>query len=197
MSAIPNEPIHMSETEYLEFERQSEFKHEYINGEVFAMAGASYEHSLICGNLMAILKPLLRRQGCQVHDSNFRLKVEATGLLTYPDLSVICGGVQMAEGMFDTLINPILLIEVLSPSTKKYDRTEKFSDYRKIPSFKEYVLVAQDKAHIERYLRRGDGIWELKEVEGLDAKLELSSIGLTLALADVYEEVSFEKKPPK
>jgi Uma2 family endonuclease len=197
MSAIPNEPIRMTESEYLEFERQSEFKHEYINGEVFAMAGASRAHSLICGNLMAILKAQLRGRGCEVHDSNFRLKVEATGLLTYPDLSVICGEVQMAESVFDTLLNPILLIEVLSPSTKKYDRTEKFSDYRKIPSFKEYVLVAQDKAHIERYLRREDGIWELKEVEGLEAKLELSSIGVTLSLADVYEQVSFEKEPPK
>lgn len=191
MSAVPNEPIRMSESEYLAFERQSDLRHEYINGEVIAMAGASRAHSLIKGNLMGIFKNQLRGQGCEVHDSDFRVKVEATGLLTYPDLSVVCGEVILADGIFDTLINPVVIVEVLSPSTRRYDRTEKFSDYRKIPSFKEYILVAQDKAHIERYLRREDGVWELTEVEGFDSKLSLNSISMTLSLADVYEQVKF------
>lgn len=197
MSAIPNEPIRMSEAEYLAFERKSEFRHEYIDGEVVAMAGASRAHSLIKGNLMSLFKTQLRGQGCEVHDSDFRVKVEATGNFAYPDLSVVCGEVQLLDDAFDTLMNPLLIVEVLSPSTQRYDKTEKFSDYRKIPSFREYILVAQDKAHIERYLRRDDGVWELSEVEGLEAKLALKSVAVSLSLADVYEQVSFAKKDKK
>jgi Uma2 family endonuclease len=191
MSAIPHQPVQMSESEYLDFERNSEFKHEYINSEIFAMAGASDEHNLIVASLIIAIGSQLRGSNCKIYPSDMRVKIEATGSYLYPDILVLCGEKKFAAGSFDTLLNPTLIIEVLSPSTEAYDRGKKFADYRKIPSLQEYILISQDKASVERYSRGGAGEWTLIEFEGLDAKLELSSIGSTLALADVYEQISF------
>ncbi len=190
MSALPQTPVAMTEAEYLKFERTSEVKHEFFAGEVLAMTGASEAHNLICANLITTLKNQLRSQPCKVYPSDMRVKIEATGLYTYPDISVVCGDAQFADEEFDTLINPMVIIEVLSPSSERYDRGKKFQQYRDLPSLQEYVLVAQDDSHIERFRLQKSGIWEFTDVEGQEASLELTSIGCTLALVEVYEQVT-------
>ncbi len=181
----------MTETEYLEFERANEHKHEYISGEVFAMSGASEAHSLICTSTSFTLYGQLRGRSCKVYPSDMRAKVKATGLYTYPDISIVCGEAQFTDDTFDTLINSTVLIEVLSPSTERYDRGQKFQHYREIASLREYILIAQDSPRIERFLCKDDGKWELSDSKGLAATIELPSIGCTLALAEVYEQVDF------
>jgi Uma2 family endonuclease len=196
MSALPK-PLRMTEAEYLEFERASETKHEYIGGEVFAMTGASRHHNLITGATYASLFLQLRGRPCEVYPGDMRVQVRASGLYTYPDIGVVCGEAQLADTHLDTLINPLLIVEVLSPSTELYDRGRKFQYYRHIESLREYVLIAQDAPRIERFVRQGD-VWQFSDAVGLDASLELPSIGCTLALADVYEQVTFEAEetPP-
>lgn len=191
MSALPQTPIAMTEAEYLKFERTSEVKHEFFAGEVFAMTCASEAHNLICTNLITALKNQLRGQLCKVYPSDMRVKIEATGLYTYPDISVVCGDAQFADEVFDTLINPMVIIEVLSPSSERYDRGKKFQQYRNLPSLQEYVLVAQDSPRIERFRLQKSEIWEFTDAKGLEASLELSSIGCTLALGEVYEQITF------
>jgi len=196
MSALPQQtPVVMTEAEYLAFERASELKHEFIQGEVFAMTGASEAHNLISVNLITTLKTQLRGRPCKIYPGDMRLKVEASGLYTYPDISVVCGEAQFVDEEFDTLTNPTLLIEVLSPSTEGYDRGKKFQEYRKLASLREYLLVSQDSARIERFLLQETDLWELTDAIGLDAVIELPSIDCTLALAEVYEQVTFAENP--
>jgi Uma2 family endonuclease len=193
LSAQQQEPEYMSETEYLAYERESDNRHEYLNGKVFAMAGASWEHNQIFGTTFASLFAQLRGNPCRVNPSDQRLKVMATGLLTYPDLSVICGEPIFAGGEFDTISNPLVIIEILSPSTEAYDRGEKFQHYREIETLQDYLLISQDKARIERYSKQESGAWLLIDAIGLDTSIELPSISCVLALADVYENVEFGK----
>jgi Uma2 family endonuclease len=181
----------MSEAQYLAFERASEFKHEFIRGDVVAMTGASEAHNLISVNLIASLKTQLRGRPCKIYPGDMRLKVEATGLYTYPDISVVCGDARFVDGECDTLTNPTVLIEVLSPSTEGYDRGKKFQEYRQLASLQEYLLVSQDSPRIERFLLQETGLWELTDAVGLAATLELPAIDCTLALTDVYEQVTF------
>ena len=189
MSALPE--IRMTEAEYLAFERASETKHEFLDGEVFAMSGASEAHNLISINTAATLHTRLRGRSCKVYPSDMRIKTPG-GLYTYPDLSVVCGGdARFSENEFDTLLNPTVLIEILSPSTERYDRGRKFQAYRELDSLQEYVLIAQDSPHIERYLRQADHVWQFTEAIGLDAEIKLTSIECTLVLADIYEQVTF------
>jgi Uma2 family endonuclease len=178
--------------QYLEMERASEEKHEYLDGEIYLMSGGSSNHSLIGSTTIAILYTQLRKKSCFVYNSDMRVRVINTGLYTYPDISVVCDPPQIDDAGQDTLLNPTLLVEVLSPSTENYDRTKKFRHYRTIESLKEYILISQDEARIERYLRQSSGEWLYTDLVGLDAILELPSIQCTLALADVYEKVSFE-----
>ncbi len=192
MSALSQNSVVMTEVDYLVFERSSDIKHEYLSGEVFAMTGASRAHNLICTNIVATLHPQLRTKPCEVYQSDMRLKVQATSLITYPDVSIVCEEPQFVDDEFDTLLNPIVIIEVLSPSTERYDRGKKFQDYRQISSLQEYLIVAQDSSHIERYLRQEDGAWTLTDAVGLDTDLELPSIACTLALADVYAKVTLK-----
>lgn len=183
--------------EYLAFERGSEIKHEYHAGELFAMAGASYEHNLIAGNTFASLHAQLRGRPCRVLPSDLRVLIEDTGLFTYPDLTVICGPPQfLSNNPPDTLLNPTVIIEFLSPSTEGYDRGTKFRHYRAIQSLQEYLLIAQDARRIERYLRQEDGFWLYSEVAGAGATVELPTIACTLALADVYENVALPEGEP-
>ena len=192
MAALPNPRPTMSEQDYLTFERESELKHEFIDGEVYAMTGASESHNLISGNLMLVLKLALRGRPCKVYPADMRVKIETLGMFTYPDLSVVCGEAKFADDVFDSLINPTALIEILSPSTAAYDRGLKFQSYREIPSLKEYVLVEQDKPRIERFMLNEKGNWELTDAHGLNAFLHLPSIDCTLTLSDVYEQVTFD-----
>mgnify|MGYP003635526021 CR=1 FL=1 len=195
MSANPNDDsMYMTEAEYLEFNRDSEIRHEYIQGEVVAMAGASQNHNRLVATIRFLLYGHLRnKKGCEVYGENMRVKIKLADLQTFPDLSVVCGDIQLTDDLPPALLNPNLIIEVLSPSTESYDRGKKFKAYRQLPSLQEYILVSQDSAHIERYVRKVD-LWELSDATGLDATITLSTIDCPLALVDVYENVTFEDK---
>jgi Uma2 family endonuclease len=178
--------------DYLAFERQSEIRHDYLDGEVFAMTGASRAHNLIAGNIFREIGNQLRRRPCEVYPEAMRVRTPA-GLFTYPDVVVVCGERRFDDTHFDTLLNPTLLVEVLSPSTEAYDRRTKSLHYRSIPSLAEYVLVAQDQIWLEQYLRQGEARqgdeWLRKDLNGLDQVLEMPAIGCTLLLGDIYERV--------
>lgn len=183
----------ISVEEYFELERGSEVRHEYYEGEVFAMVGASLSHNLIVTSLVKALSLQLDR-GCLVCVNDMRVFVQATGLYTYPDLLVVCGKPQLADRRGETLLNPRVILEVLSDSTEAYDRGRKFDHYRAIESLTDYLLVAQDEAKIEHYTRQKDG-WLLTQVKGLDDVLPLPSIGCELRLAEVYEQVEVAVPP--
>ena len=176
--------------EYLAQERQSERKHEYFDGEIFAMSGASPTHVMIVGNVVTALNIQLVGRDCGVYASDLRVKVSATGLYTYPDVVVICGAPQFDDDQGDTLTNPQVIVEVLSPSTEDYDRGRKFGQYRAIPSFVEYVLIAQEKHHVEHFVRQRDNRWLLSETNQAEDTIPLDSIGCQIALADIYAKVN-------
>lgn len=179
----------MTPAEYLAAERLAETKHEYYGGEVFAMTGASQAHNLVVTNLIVSLGTQLRGKPCDVYPSDMRVKVEASGLYTYPDIAVVCGKAELEDEHADTLLNPTLLIEVLSPSTEAYNRGRKAEHYRRLDSLQEYLLIAQDQPRIERYRRHSEREWLLEEFSSLDEAVELTSVACTLALRDVYEKV--------
>jgi Uma2 family endonuclease len=187
------EPHHrLSAEEYLAMERQSEVKHEYLNGEVFAMTGASLKHNRLVRNLAGILYNQLRGRPCEVLVADQRLQVMATGLYTYPDVVVVCGEPQLADAHLDTLMNPTLIVEVLSPSTEAIDRGRKFAHYRTIESLAEVVLVSQERVQVERFSRQPEGGWLLFEASRLEDLVPLPSIACELPLGDIYEGVSGE-----
>jgi Uma2 family endonuclease len=176
---------------YLEIERAAEFRSEYFAGEMFAMAGGTPRHSLIAANVIGTLRTLLKGRRCTAYEGNLRIEASADGLYTYPDTSVFCEAMTFTDAKEDTATNPTLLVEVLSRTTEAYDRGKKFEHYRRLASLREYVLVAQDEPHIERFQREGDGRWVLTAMSGLDAVLRLESIEVDLPLAEVYEKVDF------
>ena len=182
----------LSAKDYLASERASKTKHEYYAGQVYAMAGTSERHNTLAGNTFASLHSQLRRRPCNIYPSDMRVKVSPMGLYTYPDISVVCGAAQFEDSRRDTLLNPTVLVEVLSPSTENYDRGQKFQRYRALSSLAEYVLIAQDAMHVEHYARQPDGRWLLTEADGPESAIHLASIACDLALADVYEKVDFE-----
>lgn len=177
--------------DYLALERQAETKSEYLDGEMFAMMGGSLKHSLIVGNLVRELGSQLKKRPCQVFPSDLRVHTPATGLYTYPDVIVVCGEPRLQDEHQDTLLNPTVIIEVLSPTTEAYDRGKKFEHYRSIESLVEYLLVSQNEPHVEHYLRQDDNRWLFTETASLEASLGLPSIQCELALAEVYEKVVF------
>jgi Uma2 family endonuclease len=189
--ALPHDSMAMTEAEYLAFERSSEFKHEYIDGEAFAMTGASRAHNLISVNLITSIRTQLRGKPCQVYPGDMRVKIETLQQYTYPDLSVACGTAQFTSDQPESLLTPTLIVKILSPSTERYDRGKKFQIYRKLPSLQEYVLIAQDSPRIESYRLQDNGTWTFSDVEGLDTRIELNSIGCILDLKEVYDLVMF------
>ena len=166
----------MTPEAYLAFERTSAEKHEYFDGEVYAMTGASATHNLIVGNVVASLHAQLRQKPCLVYPSDMRVKTPSTILYTYPDVSVVCSEPQFEDPAADTLLNPVVIIEVLSPSTERYDRGKKFQHYRMLGSLQEYVLIAQDSYRIERFTRQPDDNWLLADAAEIGATLQLTSI---------------------
>ena len=174
--------------EYLAWERSSDAKHEYFDGEVFAMAGASEEHNLLVSNIVATLWIALRQRTCKVYPSDLRVKIPSTGLYTYPDASVICDRPEFEDDTADTLLNPQIIFEVLSDSTEDYDRGTKFKQYRSIPSFREYVLVSQTEILVEHSIRQGDGSWLLRD-HGAGERLLLASIGCEISVDELYLKV--------
>lgn len=179
-----------SPQEYLAIERAAQQKHEYFNGEIFALAGASERHNLIVLNLAAAIHGQLKGTACKVYSSDMRLKVNATGLYTYPDVVALCEEARFDDEQRDTLINPGLIMEVLSTSAESYDRGEKFAHYRRIESLQEYLLISQDKYRIEQYVRQPDNQWLMSEVSKLEERIKLPSIKCTLLLSDVYDRVN-------
>lgn len=175
--------------EYLVIERKAECKSEYCNGEMFAMSGASEQHASIVANVMYLLVGQLRGRPCKAYSNDLRVRVSPTGLYTYPDIVVVCGQRQFADDQKDTLLNPTLIVEVLSDSTKDYDRGGKFEQYRSLSSFREYVLIAQDRCHVERFVRQPDSRWLLSETNNIGDIIDLSSIDCKLALTEVYDKV--------
>jgi Uma2 family endonuclease len=180
--------------EYLAAERAADHKSEYFNGQVFAMAGCSPAHNRITINLIREIDTLLLDGPCVTYNSDQRVKIPATGLYTYPDLVVVCGEAEYDQPDPETLLNPTLIIEVLSPSTEAYDRGAKFAHYQSLPSLREYVLVAQDRARVERYVRRQQ-TWELFNYEGLGAALSLGCAGGDITLARIYNRVTLPENP--
>lgn len=174
---------------YLEIERKAEDKSEYYNGEMFAMSGASRKHDRIATQLAFLIAQHLRGKRCEAFSANMRVLATPSGLHTYPDLSVACENPQFADPHVDTLTNPTLLVEILSPSTENYDRGKKAKLYRAIPSLQELLFIAQDAYEVELYRRQPDGTWSLMEAKGLESAIALTSIGYTLSLRELYEQV--------
>jgi len=188
----PNPVKKMSPEEFLTFERASDEKHEYYDGTIVAMSGAKRAHNTICTNLNGLLWQHLKGKDCESYSNDMRVFVPKTRLYAYPDIVVICGEPQFQDNVPDTLTNPLLLIEILSDSTEGYDRGLKFQNYRSIDSLKEYVLVVQLEARIEKYVKHGDGFWMLSEASGLDSSITLETIDCPLSLTDVYDKVNFD-----
>lgn len=171
--------------EYLERERASQTKHEFLNGAIFDMAGGTLEHGRLAVRVGSALLAQLRGRPCEAYSSDVLVRVLATGLATYPDLSVVCGRIERDPEDANVVTNPIVLVEVLSDSTEAYDRGEKFAHYRRIPSLREYVLVSQHQPRIEVFRRNDDGGWTLYEAAGSESA-KLVSIGCELSVDEVY-----------
>lgn len=180
---------HLSPADYLAFDRQAETKHEYVGGEVFAMAGASVRHNLIVVNLATELNIQMRGRPCQVYASDLRVAASAAGPFYYPDVVAVCEQARLLDAERDTLLNPAVVIEVLSPSTEAFDRGLKFAHYRAIESLQEVVFIAQDAVRVEHFVRQPDGQWLLSDRSSLDAAVELPAIACRLDLGRVYDKV--------
>jgi Uma2 family endonuclease len=178
--------------EYLAFDHDSVEKHEFVDGKVYMMSGASENHNLIVANLIISLGSQLRGRPCKLYPSDLQVQISSPRDYYYPDLSVVCGSSEIVHLKQDVLLNPTLIIEVLSPSTERFDRGRKFENYRTIPSLQTYLLVAQDRVHLEQYVRQQEGSWLLTEAKVLDTVLELMSIECQLLLSDVYDKVELE-----
>jgi len=185
-------PIHDKWTveEYLAFEEESEIRHEFVDGQIYAMAGASENHNELTNTISAFILQQKLDGSCRVYQSDMMVQA-ANEKLYYPDVLVVCGERQYRDEKRRTLLNPTIIIEVLSPSTESKDRGQKFADYRTIPSLQEYWLFSQDRVQVEYYVRKSEKTWEFGEITDPDVVLELSSIGCTLALRDIYRRVEF------
>ncbi len=179
--------------EYLEIERNAEFKSEYYNGEMFALAGASYVHNRITRNISKALGLQLKGKVCEEFQSDLKIKEKISGLFTYPDVVVIRGEPEFYDDEKDVVVNPAVIMEVLSKSTETYDRGFKFEWYRRIETLKDYFMVSQDKISIEYYTRNDDDSWTLKEFKKINQNIEIKSIGCILELKDVYYKVDLKK----
>lgn len=177
--------------EYLAIEREAEFKSEYVDGRMYMMAGASEPHVVTTGNIFREIASQIRGRGCRAYVTDMKIQVSLRGQYSYPDVAVVCGQPQFHDEHQDVVTNPIVIVEVLSPSTEAYDRGLKSQRYRQMDSLQEILLAAQDRPHLELSTRQPDGSWRLTEASGLDAEIALASVGCTLRLADVYENVEF------
>jgi Uma2 family endonuclease len=183
---------YISEEEYLAIERAAEYKNEYVNGEIFAMTGASRKHNLISTNLLSSLSSQLREGACEVYPGEMRVKAPAARSYVYPDVVVVCSEPQFEDGFFDTLLNPTLVIEILSKSTESYNRLAKSAYYRTIESVVEYLLVSQEEYRVEQYVKQADERWLLSDVRSLESVVDLRSIGCSVALREIYTRVSID-----
>ncbi len=181
--------VRLSPEDYLAAERAADHKSEYWNGEMFALAGASERHGTIVTNLVGELRAALKGRPCKVYANDLRLQVSETGPYTYPDVLVLCGPPAFSDDVKDTVRNPRLIVEVFSDSTEDYDRGRKFAHYRTLPSLMEYLVVAQDRPHVERFAREAEGRWVFTETSRTEDVLSLASLEVDLQLLEVYEKV--------
>src|SRR5665213_420136 len=198
MSAQPQ--ARLTPEQYLEIERASETRSEFFNGRMYAMSGGSYNHVRIIGNIAFELRNAMKQRPCEVVTSDLRVRVSPCGLYTYPDVTVVCGEPEFADDQKDTLLNPVFIAEVLSPSTEAYDRGFKSAQYRKLESLQEYALISQAEPRVEVFRRQPGGDWLLSEAAGIDAACGFDSLGCRIALADIYGKVTFEAEdliPPR
>ncbi len=186
--------IRYTPEEYLNMEREAEYKSEYFNGEIFAMSGASRRHNLISLNIAAAFHRQLRNRGCEVYMNDMRVKVSCTGLYTYPDVAVVCDLPQFDDTQNDTLLNPAVLVEVLSKSTEGYDRGTKFEMYRKLDSLAEYLMIHQDKYHAEHYIRQPGNQWLFSEYINPEDIFYIQAVECELKLEDIYEKVNIKEE---
>jgi Uma2 family endonuclease len=186
MSTLPK--TRYTPDEYLALERKAEYKSEFYDGEIFAMSGASREHNDIAVQLSFLIRQHLKGKTYRMHNSDMRVQVSPTKY-TYPDLTVVCGQRQFKDAGLDTLLNPTVIFEILSPTTEFYDRGRKAHLYREIPSLQQLVLISQEAYEIEVSTRQPDGSWSLRLYKGLEASAELTPIGYTLRLGELYEPV--------
>jgi Uma2 family endonuclease len=187
----------ISPQEYLALERRADFKSEYLRGEMFAMSGARFEHTRIKDNVAREAGNQLKGGPCQELTSDMRVKVSITGLYTYPDVVIVCDQPEFEDDVRDTLLNPRAVVEVLSESTEKYDRGGKFGHYRQVASLQEYVLIAQDRPLIERFVRQSDGSWLLTVFDDLSQDFEFASVSVRIPLAEIYRGVTFPNNPDR
>ncbi len=181
---------------YFEMEETAAYKNEYHHGEIFAMTGASHCHNLIAMNVAAELHTRLREKDCFVYSSDMKIELDPAHHYVYPDVTIVCGEVRFAQGRDDVVTNPIVLMEILSESTKDYDRGSKFAAYRKLPSLKEYVLIDQYSRHVEHFQRTDDNRWVLADLDRPDDVLILPSVGVDLPLSRIYDRVDLPDESP-
>ncbi len=179
----------VTEEQYLAIDRAAEFRSEFLDGEIIAMSGGSMRHADLQANVIGELFAAFRGSDCRVYSSDFRVRVSKTRMYAYPDVSVVCGRPVLADDRQDILLNPTIIVEILSPSTENYDRGVKFRHYRTIDSLKDYVLVDQDQVRIEQYSRETDNTWTLHDHEKLEDELKIASIGVSLLLSRIYDRV--------
>ncbi len=182
-----------SPEEYLELERQADYKSEYLDGEIFAMAGASEPHILIESNVIRELGNQLLDKPCQVYTSNIKIDLSRYGMYSYPDAAVVCGEPVFHDKHKDNLINPLVIVEVLSDSTRNYDRGEKFFRYRKLKTFKEYLLIAQHTPHVEHFVKQENNRWLLTEYDNLLDNIYLPSLDITIGVSSIYRKAKLNK----
>ncbi len=196
MMALPLEQsgMYITPEEYLAQEVESEKRYEYLDGKTYLMAGASYNHNVITGNVSALFNVGLEDAACASFSSDMRLQVKAHNLYTYPDVMVTCGEIEFATGRNDTALNPAVIVEVLSKSTQTYDRTTKFEMYRDIPSFQEYILIDQSRVYVEHYRHLETGQWVLTVYVHLDSVLVVEAIKVKLPLRRVYHKVDWVRE---
>ena len=195
MENVADEPVpsykYISAIDYLEAERIATEKHEYYQGEIFAMRGVSLNHNIIFSNLFTAVGNKLKGNDCRPFGSDLRIHIPKNTLYTYPDLTIICGAPRLTDDKFDTATNPSVIFELLSASTRNYDKGGKFTLYRDIDSLNEYILIDSEKIHVEKYIRHADNSWQLTEYKSLENHFEITSIGLQLSLSEVYRDVAF------
>ena len=193
MQSAQTQSHYYSPEEYLQLEELTEAKNEYHDGEILPMTGGTFKHNQIAGNCYVTLKLALRKQNYQVAIGDVKLWIPLIRRFVYPDVMVIAGTINYFENRHDTITNPLIIIEVLSQSTKDYDRGDKFEYYRSLPSFQEYLLISQFKVHVEHFVKTSENQWLLSEYAQLEAQLELNTIPIVITLADIYDEVDFEE----
>jgi Uma2 family endonuclease len=183
------ELIYISKNDYLEAERLALDKHEYYKGEVFAMSGASIAHNKIAINCTLEIGNKLKGKNCQPFGSDLRIHIPKNTLFTYPDISIICGEIETVEDKFDTVINPSVIIEILSASTRNYDKGEKFTLYREIDSLQEYILIDSERIMVEKFIRNSDNSWQLTEYKAIEQSFNITTVSIEMQLSTVYEGI--------